>query len=268
MLSGRIVSQLLGADVHAHEDVALLDGRLGRRAARARRPGCRGRRGAWGDRRDVLRGDRQGLEAEDPPDRVVGAAGRRRAPARTGAGRRAPGHSRRSAAADRHARRAARPGVEQAALEVQGGRRPAASPTRTSSSPGLKPRRFRRAPGLHLRRPRRPLRAPRCCSTATSPCQVDGQPPGAQHLGGDPLDLVDRQGEADPLRPGPDGHVDPDQLAVDVDQRAARVARVDAGVGLDQVAIDLVVGERHVAMQGADDARPRPCSRSRTRCRS
>ena len=80
-----------------------------------------------------------------------------------------------------------------------------------------------------------------------------GQPPRAHQLGGHPLDLVDRQGETDPLGPGPHRHVDPDQLALDVDQRTARVPRVDAGVGLDQVAIDLVVGERHVAMQGADD---------------
>ena len=80
-----------------------------------------------------------------------------------------------------------------------------------------------------------------------------GQASGAHHLGGDPLHVVDRQGEADPLGPGPDGDVDADQLAVDVDQRPARVARVDAGVGLDQVAVDLLVGEGHVPLQGADD---------------
>ena len=75
------------------------------------------------------------------------------------------------------------------------------------------------------------------------------QPARAQHLGRDSLDLVDRQGKPDPLRTGPHRHVDADQLAVDVDQRSPRVPGIDAGVGLDQVAVDLFVGERHVPMQ-------------------
>ena len=42
--------------------------------------------------------------------------------------------------------------------------------------------------------------------------------------------------------------VDADQLAVDVDQRPPRVAGVDARVGLHQVAINLLVRERHVTV--------------------
>ena len=40
--------------------------------------------------------------------------------------------------------------------------------------------------------------------------------------------------KAMPWAPVAEGDVDADQLAVDVEQRAAGVARVDAGVGLDQ----------------------------------
>ena len=47
---------------------------------------------------------------------------------------------------------------------------------------------------------------------------------------------VDRRGEADALRAAAaDGGVDADDLAVDVEQRAAGVAEVDGGVGLDEV---------------------------------
>ena len=56
----------------------------------------------------------------------------------------------------------------------------------------------------------------------------------ADHVGGDADHGVHRDGEADPLGAGADGDVDADQLAVDVHQRAARIAGVDAGVGLDQ----------------------------------
>ena len=37
-------------------------------------------------------------------------------------------------------------------------------------------------------------------------------------------------------------------------QRPARIAGVDAGVGLDQVVVRLRVADLHVAAQGADDA--------------
>ena len=58
---------------------------------------------------------------------------------------------------------------------------------------------------------------------------------GAQVLGEDGLDRVGVEGEGDALGAVAQGDVDADQLAVDVEQRAARVAGVDAGVGLDQV---------------------------------
>src|SRR5207244_567860 len=45
---------------------------------------------------------------------------------------------------------------------------------------------------------------------------------------------VHRDGEADSLGPCPDRHVDANQLAVDVQERAARVAGVNAGVGLNE----------------------------------
>ena len=53
---------------------------------------------------------------------------------------------------------------------------------------------------------------------------------------------------------GANGHVDADHVAVDVQQRAARVAGVDAGVGLDQVVVVLGVAHLHGAVQRADDA--------------
>ena len=53
-----------------------------------------------------------------------------------------------------------------------------------------------------------------------------------------------------------DRRVDPDDLALHVEQRAAGVARVDRGVGLDGVDVGLVVGlaGRHRAVERADDA--------------
>ena len=61
--------------------------------------------------------------------------------------------------------------------------------------------------------------------------------------------LVDRDREADAdvaalaaeaAADGGDGGVDADDLAVEVDQRAAGVARVDRGVGLDRVDVGAV----------------------------
>src|SRR5207247_1784443 len=59
----------------------------------------------------------------------------------------------------------------------------------------------------------------------------------AEHVGGHAHHRVNGNGEADALGAGADGHVDADQFTVDVDERAARVARVDAGVGLDQLLV-------------------------------
>jgi hypothetical protein len=93
---------------------------------------------------------------------------------------------------------------------------------------------------------------------------VDAQGAATDHAAGQQLvlDAVgqvhrDREAEADVA-----GHraarveaggVDADQLAVEVDQRAAGIARVDAGIGLDEV---LVAGTRQVvAADRGDDAR-------------
>ena len=66
--------------------------------------------------------------------------------------------------------------------------------------------------------------------------------------------LVHGNGEADPLRSGPHRDVDADHLAIDVEQRAAGVARVDAGVGLDQVVVSLRAAHLHIAVEGRHDA--------------
>ena len=65
---------------------------------------------------------------------------------------------------------------------------------------------------------------------------------------------VDRNGEADALG-GPDhGRVDADDLAAAVNQWTAAVARVEGGVGLDDV-IDQVAGDAAQGPpEGADDA--------------
>ena len=58
-------------------------------------------------------------------------------------------------------------------------------------------------------------------------------------------------GEADALARRDDGGIDADHLALEVDERAAGVAGIDRGVGLDEV---LVGGDAHVgAPGGADD---------------
>src|SRR5438045_2214859 len=79
-------------------------------------------------------------------------------------------------------------------------------------------------------------------------------PPRPQRVADDAGHLRLRDGEADALRPGADGHVNADQLAVDVQQRPAGVARVDAGVRLDQLLVRHVLVETDVALDGADDA--------------
>ncbi len=56
-----------------------------------------------------------------------------------------------------------------------------------------------------------------------------------QQLGDHPADGVDRGGEADPLRHRDDRRVHADHLAAGIDERPARVAGVERGVGLDDV---------------------------------
>ena len=60
----------------------------------------------------------------------------------------------------------------------------------------------------------------------------------------DRLGVVDRDREADVLGIVDDRRVDADDLAVGVDQRAAGVAGVDGGVGLDQAVELLALGGR------------------------
>ena len=68
----------------------------------------------------------------------------------------------------------------------------------------------------------------------------------------DPPGHVDRDGEADPLRRLDDRGVDADDPAPAVEQRAAAVARIERGVGLDHV-VDEVAGDApQAAAQGAD----------------
>ena len=55
--------------------------------------------------------------------------------------------------------------------------------------------------------------------------------------------LVDGNGEPDVLGVAADGGVDADELAQHVEQRPPRIARVDAGVGLDQVFEHEITGE-------------------------
>ena len=118
-------------------------------------------------------------------------------------------------------------------------------------------------PGGRRRRPGRPGST---LATSAPVVDVDAEPVGelrVERLGGDAdvgvldravvaelveraLDEVDRDREADALvaaRGRVDLLVDADHAAVGVEQRAARVARVDRGVGLDR-ALDLEVGQR------------------------
>src|SRR5262249_31191399 len=71
-----------------------------------------------------------------------------------------------------------------------------------------------------------------------------------QHL----LDGVRRDAEGDTVGAVADGGVDADQFAVDVQERPARVARVDGRVGLDQVLEHGAPRHGDLPAQGADDA--------------
>ena len=70
-------------------------------------------------------------------------------------------------------------------------------------------------------------------------------------LGDDLGGHVDRDGKPDALAVGDDGRVDAHHLAVQVQQRSAAVARVDGGVGLDEIVIGTGADD---AALGADDA--------------
>ena len=80
-------------------------------------------------------------------------------------------------------------------------------------------------------------------------------------LVGNVLGVVNRNGKAHAragARVALDERVDTHQLAIVVDERAAGVARVDGGIGLDHVGIDgVTAGRAHGrgAIQRRDDAR-------------
>ena len=65
-----------------------------------------------------------------------------------------------------------------------------------------------------------------------------------------PMPMLPERGGAQ----GGDGGVDADYLAGGVDERAAGVAGVDRGVGLDRGLAGAVVAEAGLAVDGADDA--------------
>ena len=65
-------------------------------------------------------------------------------------------------------------------------------------------------------------------------------------------------GEAHALRASHDGGVDADDLAVEVDKRAAAVALVDGGVGLDQVRQRLLLRRQRCSMRPAGTSPARP----------
>ena len=67
-----------------------------------------------------------------------------------------------------------------------------------------------------------------------------GDPAMSDQLVHDPAGQIDRDAEADPFvaaAVGRDRVVDPDHLALHVDERAARIAGVDRGVGLEEVLV-------------------------------
>ena len=78
-----------------------------------------------------------------------------------------------------------------------------------------------------------------------------------QQRGEDVARAVNRDREADPLRAVHDRAVDADQLAQDVDQRAAAVAGIDQRAGLDEAGVmdGVVAGaDGDLAVQRRDDA--------------
>ena len=65
--------------------------------------------------------------------------------------------------------------------------------------------------------------------------------------------LTDRDGEADVFGVAANGGVDADQLSQDVEQRSSRIARIDAGVRLDEIVKCDASFDVDVSAGGADD---------------
>ena len=125
-------------------------------------------------------------------------------------------------------------------------------PTRTISSPDLNAKPLGGAGRFDLGHAERTVRA--VLSLRHQPVPLVSQPLHVQQPGRNGERIVDRNREADALCAGPHGDVDADHFAVDVQQRPARIARVDARVGLNQVVVRLRLADLHIAAQRADDA--------------
>ena len=135
---------------------------------------------------------------------------------------------------------------------------------RTRRSPALKPALIGRTAGLHF--------ADAHGARLRQPGLV-GEPRRKRHLLGDDADAraphapvredlrqhvqrrIGRDREADALRAHDHGGVDADHLAGRARERAARVAGIERGVGLDDVADQAAVLRAQRAPDGADDAR-------------
>ena len=123
------------------------------------------------------------------------------------------------AAANRHLGRPARTDVEHSALEIQGVRDGKITHADQFVA-GFEASRFSRAAGLNFGNHDS---APGPASLFTWNQSMPGrcQAARADHIRRDQFDLVDRQCKANPLRSSTNGHVDSDQLTVDVDERPA-----------------------------------------------
>lgn len=66
--------------------------------------------------------------------------------------------------------------------------------------------------------------------------------------------IIDGNGESDPLGSGADCDVDTDDFAVEIEEGAAAVSRVDAGISLNEVLVGLNIIHFDIAMECADDA--------------
>src|SRR5205807_113484 len=75
-----------------------------------------------------------------------------------------------------------------------------------------------------------------------------------QELRQDVFGHVDRDGEAEPLGRPDDGRVDADHLTAAVHQRTAGIARVEGGIGLDDVIDEMAGYAAQRPAEGADHA--------------
>src|SRR5512141_1666764 len=124
---------------------------------------------------------------------------------------------------------------------------------------GTDPRLLRRAARRHVGHQRpAPAGNPQVLGRlGGEPLDVDPEP-SARHLPlvlqllKDRLGELDRRGEPDPLSALDDRRVDPDDIALQVEEGAARVPGVDRGVGLDEVVVRPGADDPSL---GADDPR-------------